>query len=221
MFCLWYTGSSLYKRGHGLISRLRGIIAENNGDSVVLDVNGIGFEVLVSAQTAAMLSGTGGDEVTLFTYLYLREDAAVLYGFPSKDELSLFRQLITVSGIGPKGGLSLLSSLGADDLRFAILSGDAKSLSKAPGIGRKTAERLVIDLRDKMQRFSVSGTEEAAEAVVTGPLSEEGTAAADALEALTALGYARLDAVKAVKKAETDGAQDTQTLLSQALRYLG
>ncbi|HAK17759.1 MAG TPA: Holliday junction branch migration protein RuvA [Lachnospiraceae bacterium] len=204
-----------------MISRLRGIIAENNGDSVVLDVNGIGFEVLVGAQTAALLSGAGSEDVTLYTYLYLREDAMVLYGFPSRDELSLFRQLITVSGIGPKGGLSLLSSLGADDLRFAILSGDAKTLSKAPGIGRKTAERLVIDLRDKMQSFPVSGTENAAEAVDTGALTEEGTAAADAVEALTALGYARLDAVKAVKQAGKDGAQDTQSLLSRSLRYLG
>lgn len=203
-----------------MISRLRGIIAENNGDSVVLDVNGIGFEVLVGAQTAALLSGAGSEDVTLYTYLYLREDAMVLYGFPSRDELSLFRQLITVSGIGPKGGLSLLSSLGADDLRFAILSGDAKTLSKAPGIGRKTAERLVIDLRDKMQSFPVSGTENAAEAVDTGALTEEGTAAADAVEALTALGYARLDAVKAVKQAGKDGAQDTQSLLSRSLRYL-
>ena len=204
-----------------MISRLRGIIAENNGDSVVVDVNGIGFEVLVGAQTAALLSGAGSEDVTLYTYLYLREDAMVLYGFPSRDELSLFRQLITVSGIGPKGGLSLLSSLGADDLRFAILSGDAKTLSKAPGIGRKTAERLVIDLRDKMQSFPVSGTENAAEAVDTGALTEEGTAAADAVEALTALGYARLDAVKAVKQAGKDGAQDTQSLLSRSLRYLG
>lgn len=204
-----------------MISRLRGIIAENNGDSVVLDVNGIGFEVLVGAQTAALLSDAGSEDVTLYTYLYLREDAMVLYGFPSRDELSLFRQLITVSGIGPKGGLSLLSSLGADDLRFAILSGDAKTLSKAPGIGRKTAERLVIDLRDKMQSFPVSGTENAAEAVDTGALTEEGTAAADAVEALTALGYARLDAVKAVKQAGKDGAQDTQSLLSRSLRYLG
>lgn len=204
-----------------MISRLRGIMAENNGDSVVLDVNGIGFEVLVGAQTAALLSGAGSEDVTLYTYLYLREDAMVLYGFPSRDELSLFRQLITVSGIGPKGGLSLLSSLGADDLRFAILSGDAKTLSKAPGIGRKTAERLVIDLRDKMQSFPVSGTENAAEAVDTGALTEEGTAAADAVEALTALGYARLDAVKAVKQAGKDGAQDTQSLLSRSLRYLG
>lgn len=204
-----------------MISRLQGIIAENNGDSVVLDVNGIGFEVLVGAQTAALLSGAGSEDVTLYTYLYLREDAMVLYGFPSRDELSLFRQLITVSGIGPKGGLSLLSSLGADDLRFAILSGDAKTLSKAPGIGRKTAERLVIDLRDKMQSFPVSGTENAAEAVDTGALTAEGTVAADAVEALTALGYARLDAVKAVKQAEKDGAQDTQSLLSRSLRYLG
>ena len=204
-----------------MISRLRGIIAENNGDSVVLDVIGIGFEVLVGAQTAALLSGAGSEDVTLYTYLYLREDAMVLYGFPSRDELSLFRQLITVSGIGPKGGLSLLSSLGADDLRFAILSGDAKTLSKAPGIGTKTAERLVIDLRDKMQSFPVSGTENAAEAVDTGALTEEGTAAADAVEALTALGYARLDAVKAVKQAGKDGAQDTQSLLSRSLRYLG
>ena len=202
-----------------MISRLRGIIAENNGDSVVLDVNGIGFEVLVGAQTAALLSGAGSEDVTLYTYLYLREDAMVLYGFPSRDELSLFRQLITVSGIGPKGGLSLLSSLGADDLRFAILSGDAKTLSKAPGIGRKTAERLVLELKDKISK-TVSGMEKAVSGLGAPVMPVGGgTAYDDALTALSVLGYSTSDVVPVLRQINTEG-MTTEQIIKAVLKFM-
>jgi Holliday junction DNA helicase RuvA len=209
-----------------LISRLTGNICEITPEgNVVLDVNGIGFEVLVPASTAQALSSSGrGEMTTLYTHLSVREDAMVLYGFMSREELSLFRQLITVSGIGPKGALSLLSSLGADDLRFAVVSGDVKTLSRAPGIGKRTAERLVIDLRGKLEVRSYEDLENNSGAEAGGAAGgtqlPAGDAQNDAVEALTALGYPRLDSVKAVRKAAADGAEETEDLLKGALRYM-
>ena len=225
---------------------------------VVLDVGGIGFDVQTGSDAMQILSGKGrGESVHLYTYMNVgREGDITLYGFLSREELRLFKMLNTVSGIGPKGALSLLSALSADDLIFAILSGDSKTISKAPGVGKKTAERLVLDLRDKLSKdtgpegaFSlpgaVSGEEAGAGAAGrfggvagTGLLSGEGAAAdgqsaadqaaADAAEALTALGYARIEAVRAVRDAramlEKDNpeiAADTEELLRAALRFLG
>ena len=134
-----------------MIAFLSGIIEYLGTDTVIIDVGGVGYEVKISGETAGALSAVGtGNAVKLYTYTYLREDQIALYGFRSRDDLALFKQLITVSGIGPRGGLSLLSVLSADDLRFAIVSGDAKMISRAPGIGKRTAERLILDLRDKI-----------------------------------------------------------------------
>ncbi|MBQ9611836.1 MAG: Holliday junction branch migration protein RuvA [Lachnospiraceae bacterium] len=216
-----------------MISFVSGILEELTESSAVIDVGGVGFDVLVPAETLGRLSSSGlKSQVKLYTYMYVREDSMLLYGFLSRNELQLFRELITVSGIGPKGALSLLSSLSADDLRFAILSGDTKTIAKAPGIGKRTAERLVIDLRGKLQISSASdlgGAFAAGGAGGTGAGSEAGTmqdgAAADAAEALAALGYPRLDAVKAVKQAQgalaAEGAElDTESLLKSALTFL-
>ena len=225
---------------------------------VVLDVGGIGFDVQTGSDAMQILSGKGrGESVHLYTYMNVgREGDIALYGFLSREELRLFKMLITVSGIGPKGALSLLSALSADDLTFAILSGDSKTISKAPGVGKKTAERLVLDLRDKLSKdtgpegaFSLTGAVSGEEtgagaagrfggAAGTGLLSGEGAAAdgqsaadqaaADAAEALTALGYARIEAVRAVRDARArlekdspETAADTEELLRAALRYLG
>lgn len=204
-----------------MIASLRGkILSISPEGMIVLDVNGIGFEVLTSVSAAESLQRSAGDEVTVFTYMYVREDAMLLYGFQTRDELALFRMLITVSGIGPKGALSLLSALGADALRFAILSGDSRTIAKAPGIGKKTAERLVIDLRDKMELRAGSGEE--SDDLAAGVFHEEGDGSetSDAVAALTALGYSRTDAVKAVRQAEKDGLSGTEALLKGALRYI-
>lgn len=217
-----------------MISFVSGILEELTESSAVIDVGGVGFDVLVPAETLGRLSSSGlKSQVKLYTYMYVREDSMLLYGFLSRNELQLFRELITVSGIGPKGALSLLSSLSADDLRFAILSGDTKTIAKAPGIGKRTAERLVIDLRGKLQissasdlggAFAVAGGAGAAGAGPEAGGMQEG-AAADAAEALAALGYPRLDAVKAVKQAQgalaAEGAEaDTESLLKSALTFL-
>ena len=132
-----------------MIAFVRGEIENISEDHAVIDVGGIGYNVRISPGTAGRLPGIG-KEVKLYTYTCVREDAFWLYGFLSRDELELFKLLITVNGIGPKGGLAILSVLSADDLRFAIISGDAKAIARAPGIGAKTAGRVILDLKDKI-----------------------------------------------------------------------
>ena len=204
-----------------MISFVRGCVASVEEGAVVIDVGGIGYEVRVSTDVASRLSSYGPEEtVTVYTYTYLREDQIALYGFLSKDDLALFKLLITVGGIGPKGGLSLLSVTTAEDLRFAIVSGDVKMISRAPGIGKKTAERVILDLRDKVGAAFLQnpGIPEEIEgpAVQAGTLSQNG--AQDALAALMALGYSRAEAAAAVKKCADAGS--TEAILHAALRYL-
>ena len=132
-----------------MIGFVKGIIADFEEDTVTLEVQGIGMNVRATNQTLANL-GSVGDEVKLYTYLYVKEDALMLYGFPSKEDMRVFKLLITVNGIGPKGALSILNAISPDELRFAILAGDSKAIAKAPGIGAKTAGRIILDLKDKL-----------------------------------------------------------------------
>ncbi len=143
-----------------MIAFLSGTLEYLSGDLAVIDVGGVGYEVNVSAEVSGNLSSIGtGNIVKLYTYMYVREGQIALYGFLSRGDLALFKLLITVSGVGPKGGLSLLSVLSADDLRFAIVTGDAKMISRAPGIGKKTAERLILDLKDRVSSGFVQRAE--------------------------------------------------------------
>lgn len=210
-----------------MIAFLSGTIEDLTGDRAVIDVGGVGYEVNISADVSGGLSAIGvGNPVRLHIYTYIREDQLALYGFLSRDDLALFRQLITVSGIGPRGGLSLLSVLSADDIRFAIASGDARTISRAPGIGKKTAERLILDLRDKISSaYAVRPSDPSGDAAgdgssVVGDAVDGGafSPAGDAVEALTALGYQRAEAVRAVKKCQEK--EDTEAILREALRYL-
>ena len=203
-----------------MIAFVNGITAETEADHAVIDVGGIGYSVFISPSTADRMPGIG-EPVKLYTYMSVKEDGISLYGFLTKDELGVFKMLITVSGIGPKGGLSILSALGTDDLRFAILSGDAKTIARAPGVGKKTAERMVLELHDKISNEDiVSGN--------AGPsLQMEGTADLssrdDAVQALVALGYNGADAMKAVRKVMADGQhddQDTEQILKAALKEM-
>ncbi len=209
-----------------MIASLTGTIESCDENGVVLNVNGIGFDVRMSAEGIRALTARGGETVHVHTYTsFGREGDVTLFGFLSADELGLFRKLITVSGIGPKGGLSLLSAMSADELIFAILAGDAKTISRAPGIGKKTAERLVLDLHDKLALSGDADIGEAGGAPAAGSFATaaDAGAAGEAVEALTALGYSGQEATKAVRTASAeDGMEtaDTQTLLSRALRYL-
>ena len=128
-----------------LIGRVAGVTEDN----LVLEVGQIGFNVKIPASLPSLLPPVGG-EVKIYTYTCVREDAFQLYGFLSQDELDMFRLLITVSGIGPKGGLAILSAMSADDVRLAVLTQDAKAIARAPGVGPKTAQRLILELKDKI-----------------------------------------------------------------------
>lgn len=210
-----------------MIAFLSGTLEYLSGDLAVIDVGGVGYEVNVSAEVSGNLSSIGtGNIVKLYTYMYVREGQIALYGFLSRGDLTLFKLLITVSGVGPKGGLSLLSVLSADDLRFAIVTGDAKMISRAPGIGKKTAERLILDLKDRVSSGFVpaaadgAGLTGLAEGLQRDAAAESlaGTPASEAVEALVALGYQRAEASRAVKKCVQK--EDTEALLHEALRYL-
>ncbi|MDE6064689.1 MAG: Holliday junction branch migration protein RuvA, partial [Lachnospiraceae bacterium] len=179
-----------------MIAYVKGEISEITEDSVVIEVGGVGMNVHISAREAQRLPGIGST-VKLHTYMLVREDAFLLYGFLAKADLELFKKCLTVSGIGPKGALAILSVMDADALKYAILSKDAKAIAKAPGIGAKTAERLILDLKDKVSfDDTIIGMEVAQGA--GGALPEEG-AVKEAVEALVALGYGQTESLRAVK----------------------
>ena len=187
-------------------------------DNVVIDVGGLGYNVKVSADTAMRLPGIG-EQVKLYTYTCVREDAFLLYGFLSRNDLDIFKKCITVNGIGPKGALSILSVMDADSLRYAILSGDTKAISKAPGIGARTAERLILDLKDKIQiDDSMIDREIAATAGNAGSASSPQVE--EAVTALVALGYGRTESLKAVNAVENAAELDSGALLKAALKKM-
>ena len=201
-----------------MIGYVKGILEEIEEDCVIVDVNGLGIRILTGGALASQML-VPGSEVKIYTYTYVKEDAFQLYGFISKDELSLFKKLITVSGIGPKGAASILSAFSAEDLRYAIYAGDIKTISKAPGIGKKTAERLVLELKDKVELDYQADT-------LLGQLADETVGSTepnnrkDAIDALTALGYSSMDAAKAVKQADPNADMDAEDILKAALKYL-
>lgn len=196
---------------------IKGELAEINTDHIVIEAGGIGYQVFVSLQTFDYLPSVG-ENLKIYTYLYLREDAMILYGFLTKDDLELFKLLISVSGIGPKGGLAILSTLEADDLRFAILSGDAKAISKAPGVGGKTAQRVILELKDKL---SLEDAFEAkTEHVQKNAAAVGGSVKNDAVMALTALGYSSTESLKAVSTVEITEDMDVEEVLKAALKHL-
>ena len=196
---------------------IKGELAEINTDHIVIEAVGIGYQVFISLQTFDYLPSVG-ENLKIYTYLYLREDAMILYGFLTKDDLELFKLLISVSGIGPKGGLAILSTLEADDLRFAILSGDAKAISKAPGVGGKTAQRVILELKDKL---SLEDAFEAkTEHVQKNAAAAGGSVKNDAVMALTALGYSSTESLKAVSAVEITEDMDVEEVLKAALKHL-
>lgn len=199
-----------------MIAFVKGKIEDLSEENVVVDVGGVGINVKISAGTFNLLPGMGG-EVKLHTYTSVREDAFNLFGFLTRDELELFKKLITVNGIGPKGGLSILSVMSADELRFAIVSGDGAAIAKAPGVGKKTAERVILDLRDKI---SLEDTLIHKEMQASGTGSGDSHAVNEAVEALTALGYSATDALQAVRKVSADENTDVETLLKLALKNM-
>ena len=194
-----------------------GRVASIRESGVILENNGIGYNI----ETPSNVSGRVcvGEERKLFTHFSVREDAMQLFGFLTEDDLGLFRMLIAVSGIGPKGALGILSGMTADELRFAVLTGDTAALAKSPGVGKKTAQKIILELKDRLSL--AEAVEQKLEEAHTASAPAKGGAQSEAVLALVALGYGNAEALKAVRKAaETANAEDVEALLKAALREL-
>ena len=194
---------------------IKGEIVDIAEDNVVLECNNIGYNIKVPFSVIQSLLGIGED-VKIYTYTCVREDAFILYGFLTKDDLWIFKKLITVNGIGPKGALGILSAMSADDLRFAIIAGDSKAIAKAPGIGAKSAERIILDLKDKIDLEPIMTKEP----VISTEQLLNSDAKNEAIEAMTALGYSASEAVKAVKQLTITDDMDSGMILKEALKIL-
>lgn len=197
---------------------IKGELTEVTVDYIVIETGGIGYRIFIPGKTFEYLPGIG-EKLKVYTYLHLREDVMILYGFLTKDDLELFKLLITVSGIGPKGGLAILSTLDADDLRFAVLSGDAKAIAKAPGIGAKTAQRVILELKDKMSledAFEKKSEHVALQQNASGLNQVKN----DAVLALTALGYSSTESMKAVSAVDITEEMDVEAVLKAALKHM-
>ena len=189
-------------------------------ENIVIEVNGIGYNVRIPAGMAGRLPQIG-EVVKLYTYTSVREDAIGLYGFLSRDDLNMYRQLITVSGIGPKGGLSVLSAMSADELRMAVISQDAKAIAKAPGVGIKTAQRIILELKDKISLEDTAMMREVNQVPQGSMLTGKSQAQTEAVEALTALGYSPSEALRAVKAVLQETPDlDVEALLKAALKKM-
>lgn len=196
-----------------MIAFLRGIVAEALPHSIVVDVNGVGYEVLVPLSTYDALNPLRGQQIMLKTHLHIRENAQVLYGFATDEERDIFRLLVErVSGIGPSTAIAILSGLRVADFKQAVVQGDARTIARAKGVGKKTAERVVLELKDKV------GLASTWEAQQLGATSQ---AAADAELALVALGFKQSEARKALAPLIKDHPQAAaDELIRAALRFM-
>ena len=204
-------------RGGIMYAYIKGILTDMSEDTVVVEAGGIGYNIHTTGQTFDYLPSVG-EEVKLYTYLNVREDAMVLYGFLTKDDLRVFKLLLGVSGIGPKGALAILSVMTTDDLRFAVLGEDAKAIARAPGVGAKTAQRLILELKDKFSledafEQKLAHTNEATAEGMKGVKNE-------AVAALVALGYSSSEALQAIGKVEITEGADVEDVLKAALKNM-
>ncbi|RDU23107.1 Holliday junction branch migration protein RuvA [Anaerosacchariphilus polymeriproducens] len=202
-----------------MISYIKGEIIDIQDDLLIMETNQIGYNIKISTQTASMLPAIGED-TKIYTYLHVREDAVQLFGFSTKDDLNIFKLLIGVNGIGPKGALGILSALSADDLRFAVLGDDVKTISKAPGIGTKTAQRLIIELKDKLNLEDAFEQKLENKELQNTELVNGQDAKSEAVQALIALGYTSAEAIKAVKQVKNIKDMDAEAILKESLKQI-
>ena len=201
-----------------MIGYLKGELADIKESYVVIEVGNIGYEVYLPSSVIMELPSRGST-IKLYTYMHVREDAIGLFGFLTKDDLEMFKLLITVNGIGPKGALGILSSISADEIRFAVLAEDAKTIAKAPGIGNKTASKLILELKDKFkletafEQRLLNQAEKREGSGIFG-LREE------AIQALTVLGYSASDALKIVNTVEITENMTSEELLKLCLKKM-
>ena len=197
---------------------IKGILAEITEDAIIVENQGIGDEIAVQGQVFDYLPSVG-EEVKIYTYHYVREDAILLYGFLTKEDVRIFKMLIGVSGIGPKGALAILSVLSTDDLRFAILGDDAKAIAKAPGVGAKTAQRVIIELKDKLSledAFEQKLANQAQKAELNPAVGVKN----EAILALTSLGYSQSEALKVLQGIEISPDDQVEDVLKMALKQM-
>ena len=196
-----------------MISYIKGELTEILEDAIVVETSGVGYNIMVPASLFRELPPVGR-QVKIYTHFQVKEDAMSLYGFFTREDVRIFRMLIGVSGIGPKGALGILSVLTPDDLRFAVLAEDVAAISKAPGVGKKTAQKCIIELKDKLSLQEAVEIKlahnQASSAVEDDPRDE-------ALQALVALGYSASEAMRAVKTAQGDTVED---LIRSALKQM-
>ena len=203
-----------------MISYIKGELAGVTEEKAIIEAGGIGYGIYMPGKDLAQLPGIG-EHLKVHTYLNVREDAMQLFGFLTGDELEVFRLLITVNGIGPKGGLGILSALSADELRFAVMAGDVKAITAAPGIGKKTAERLILDLKDKLKMEDILERQPEEADLRSGTVGND--VQTEAVEALVSLGYGSAESLRAVREAVKEN-QETElgaeALLKIALKKM-
>lgn len=201
-----------------MISYIKGELSEVLEDIVVLESGSIGFNIRVPGSVLSELPAIG-TEMKLYTYLQVREDAMGLFGFLSRDDLNLFKQLLGVNGVGPKAALGILSVIPPDDFRFAVLAGDAKAISRAPGIGAKTAQKIILELKDRLTlEEAFEQKAEHVQTVISD--SAANNRKQEAVLALTALGYSNSEALKAVSKVKEAEKLGVEELLKAALKNM-
>lgn len=200
-----------------MIGKIRGIILEKQPPQMVVDVQGVGYEIDAPMSTFYQLPDVG-KEVNLFTHFVVREDAHHLYGFYTNDERHLFRTLLRVNGVGPRLALTILSSTSADEFVRCVLNNDTESLVRMPGVGKKTAERLVIEMRDKLANWTQSPASEGA-TIAKPDKNGRHQILQDAISALISLGYKQHEASRTVTKID-DGAASSEELIRRALREI-
>ena len=197
-----------------MIAYIKGIFEEITEDGIVVEAGGVGYGIAVPPALASEL--TLGDEVKIHTYFQVAEDMQKLYGFASREDRRIFTLLLKVNGIGPRLAMSIMSAVSADELKLAVVTGDVKTLSRAPGLGKKTAEKLILELKDSFN---------AAE-VITGGSAPQGAplvlddAFSEAAQALMALGYSSSEAMKAVRQVEAFDGITVDDVLQEAFRHL-
>ena len=200
-----------------MISYIKGELTEVSETSIVVETSsGIGMNIIVP-QTVMDKLPPLGSVVKIHTYLNVKEDSMTLYGFINREDVDIFRLLISVNGVGPKGALAILSTITPDDLRFAVLSDDVKAISKAPGIGAKTAQRMIIELKDKLKledAFEIKLSHEEVDDLLAGDARN------DTVQALVALGYGRSEAARAVNMVDSADSMDSEQLIKAALKKL-
>lgn len=202
-----------------MISFIKGELDSIYEDGIIIENGGIGYDIKVPLSVMNELPSTG-EEVKIYTYLYVREDILCLYGFLSRDDLQVFKLLITVNGIGPKGALGILSTISPDDLRFAVLADDAKAIAKAPGIGAKTASKLILELKDKLKLEDAFEQKLSKVAMDSPAGASDMNAKNEAIQALVALGYSNTEALKAVRGIEITPDMETEDILKLSLKKI-